>query len=61
MSYRIITEKKWTLMGRREVRRIEGDPTLEALKAWREGGDIGAPSVQWLKEALDDTLSRVKA
>ena len=61
MSYRIITESKWTLLGRREVRRIEGEPTFEALKAWRDGETIGAPSIAWLKAAIDDTINRVKA
>ena len=59
MSYRIVTEKHWTILGWKERRRIEGEPTFEALKAWREGEDIGAPSVDWLKAALDDTLRRV--
>lgn len=58
MSYRIITESKWTLLGRREVRRIEGEPTFEALKAWRDGENVAAPSMAWLKDALDDTFRR---
>lgn len=59
MTYRIYDETYWTLLGRKTRRRIEGEPTFEALKAWRNGEDIGAPSVQWLKDALDDTLARL--
>ena len=59
-NYRIYDETYWTLLGRKTRRRIKGEPTFEALKAWRDGENIGAPSVQWLKAAIDDTLSRVK-
>jgi hypothetical protein len=58
-NYRIYDETYWTLLGRKTRRRIEGEPTFEALKAWRDGENIGAPSVEWLKAALDDTLGRV--
>ena len=60
-TYRIVEETKRGLFGRRTVRRIEGEPTFEALKAWREGENIGAPSVEWLKAALDETLARAEA
>jgi hypothetical protein len=57
-NYRIYDETYWTLTGRKTRRRIEGEPTFEALKAWRDGENIGAPSMQWLKAAIDDTLNR---
>lgn len=60
MSYRIVNETYWTLLGRRTRRRIEGEPTFEALKAWRDGENIGAPSIAWLRDALDDTFKRME-
>jgi hypothetical protein len=60
-GYRIVTERKWSLTGFRHVRRIEGEPSFEALKAWMDGGDIHAPSIEWLKAALEDTVARVLA
>jgi hypothetical protein len=58
-THRIIEQTQRNLFGRRTVRRIEGEPTHEALRAWRDGGDIAAPSYAWLQAAVSDALDEI--
>jgi hypothetical protein len=57
--YRIVEEQKWTLRGRVTKRRIVGAPCWQALQAWRDGGDIQAPSIDWLLEAVSDAIDEM--
>jgi DNA gyrase inhibitor GyrI len=57
MSYEIREVTRYRFLKPRRV--IEGEPTHEALRAWRDEENVSAPSVEWLKVALDDALNRI--
>jgi hypothetical protein len=59
-DYEIVETTRWTLRGRKTTRRIVGEPSWQALQAWREGETIGAPSLLWLRDAVADALDEIK-
>jgi hypothetical protein len=59
-KFEIVETTRWTLRGRKTVRTLVGQPSWEALKAWRDGQTIGAPSALWLRDAASDALDEIE-
>jgi hypothetical protein len=60
MSYRIVEGTRWTWRGRVPTRWLEGEPSWQALRAWRDEGDVGAPNVVWLRDCIMDALNEIE-
>ncbi len=58
-EFEIVERTRWTLCGRRATRTLIGDPSWQALKAWRDGETVGAPSLLWLRDAVSDALDEI--
>lgn len=58
-NFMVIEEQRWTVRGRVTKRRIVGAPCWQALEAWRDGGNIEAPSIGWIKDAIGDALYEI--
>jgi hypothetical protein len=59
-DFEIVEYARRTLRGKQVHRKIVGEPSWQALKAWRDGGDIGAPSMRWLQESVSDALDEIE-
>jgi len=58
-KFEILTTTRRTLLGRRSDRRIVGEPTWQALRAWKDAGDVEAPGIEWLRIAVADALDEI--
>ena len=56
-AFEIVESTGW--FGRRS-RKLVGEPSWEALAAWRAEGDVAAPSLLWLRDAVGDALDEIE-
>jgi len=59
-NFEIVEVVRRTLFGTKVSRKLVGEPSWQALKAWRDGEDVAAPSLLWLRDATSDALDEIE-